>query len=125
MRGGSIPLLLGMPFAGKDLTYTKGVRTTMGSAIFADDVHAEVAVPVALLSAAGGILTGKTITHEFGNQPFTDGPLFGVTRNPWGREGTAGGSSGGAAAAVAAGLGPVALGTDGGGSIRIPAACCG
>jgi aspartyl-tRNA(Asn)/glutamyl-tRNA(Gln) amidotransferase subunit A len=109
----------------KDLTYTKGVRTTMGSAIFAENVPTEDAVPVARLKAAGAILMGKTTTPEFGHKPFTEGPLFGVTRNPWALDRTAGGSSGGAAAAVAAGLGPLALGTDGGGSIRIPAACCG
>ena len=97
----------------------------MGSHIFADQVPAEDAVPVRRLRDAGAILIGKTTTPEFGHKPLTDSPLFGVTRNPWDLSRTAGGSSGGAAAAVASGQGPLALGTDGGGSIRIPAACCG
>src|SRR5262247_266312 len=97
----------------------------MGSLIFADQVPVEDAVPVRRLREAGAILIGKTTTPEFGHKPFTDSPLFGVTRNPWNLARTAGGSSGGAAAAVASGQGPLALGTDGGGSIRIPAACCG
>jgi aspartyl-tRNA(Asn)/glutamyl-tRNA(Gln) amidotransferase subunit A len=97
----------------------------MGSLIFADHVPAEDAVPIRRLQAAGAILVGKTTTPEFGHKPLTDSPLFGTTRNPWNLSRTAGGSSGGAAAAVATGQGPLALGTDGGGSIRIPAACCG
>src|SRR4030095_12845320 len=71
------------------------------------------------------ILIAKTATPECAHKPFTDSPLFGATRNPWNLSRTAGGSSGGAAAAVASGQGPLALGTDGGVSIRIPAACCG
>jgi aspartyl-tRNA(Asn)/glutamyl-tRNA(Gln) amidotransferase subunit A len=97
----------------------------MGSLIFADQVPREDAVPVRRLREAGAILIGKTTTPELGHKPFTDSPLFGATRNPWDLSRTAGGSSGGAAAAVASGQGPLALGTDGGGSIRIPAACCG
>jgi aspartyl-tRNA(Asn)/glutamyl-tRNA(Gln) amidotransferase subunit A len=97
----------------------------MGSLIFADQVPTEDAVPVRRLREAGAILIGKTTTPEFGHKPLTDSPLFGVTRNPWDLSRTAGGSSGGAAAAVATGQGPLALGTDGGGSIRLPAACCG
>jgi aspartyl-tRNA(Asn)/glutamyl-tRNA(Gln) amidotransferase subunit A len=124
-RGDPLGLLHGIPFSVKDLTNTAGVRTTMGSALFADAVPAEDAVPVARLRAAGAILIGKTTTPEFGHKPFTDSPLTGATRNPWDTARTPGGSSGGAAAAVAAGLGPIALGTDGGGSVRIPAACCG
>jgi aspartyl-tRNA(Asn)/glutamyl-tRNA(Gln) amidotransferase subunit A len=77
------------------------------------------------LREAGAILIGKTTTPEFGHKPLTDSPLFGATRNPWDLSRTAGGSSGGAAAAVATGQGPLALGTDGGGSIRLPASCCG
>jgi aspartyl-tRNA(Asn)/glutamyl-tRNA(Gln) amidotransferase subunit A len=117
--------LHGVPFSVKDLLFTKGVRTTMGSFIFADQVPAADAVPVWRLRDAGAILIGKTTTPEFGHKPLTDSPLFGVTRNPWNLARTAGGSSGGAAAAVATGQGALALGTDGGGSIRIPAACCG
>lgn len=125
MAGGDVGPLHGVPFSVKDLLFTKGIRTTMGSLIFADQVPAEDAVPVRRLRAAGAILIGKTTTPEFGHKPLTDSPLFGATRNPWNRSRTAGGSSGGAAAAVATGQGPLALGTDGGGSIRIPAACCG
>ena len=125
MTGDPLPPLHGVPFSVKDLLFTAGVRTTMGSAIFADQVPAEDAVPVRRLRGAGAILIGKTTTPEFGHKPLTDSPLFGVTRNPWNLSRTAGGSSGGAAAAVATGQGPLALGTDGGGSIRIPAACCG
>ena len=97
----------------------------MGSLIFADQVPGEDAVPVRRLREAGAILVGKTTTPEFGHKPLTDSPLFGATRNPWDLSRTAGGSSGGAAAAVATGQGPLALGTDGGGSIRLPASCCG
>jgi aspartyl-tRNA(Asn)/glutamyl-tRNA(Gln) amidotransferase subunit A len=125
MAGGDVGPLHGVPFSVKDLLFTRGTRTTMGSLIFADQVPAEDAVPVRRLREAGAILIGKTTTPEFGHKPLTDSPLFGVTRNPWDLSRTAGGSSGGAAAAVATGQGPLALGTDGGGSIRIPAACCG
>ena len=78
----------------------------------------------ARLRAAGAIIIGKTTTPEFGVKGLTDGPSFGTTRNPWNLDRTSGGSSGGAAAAVAAGLGPLGLGTDGAGSVRGPAACC-
>ncbi len=125
MRRDASGSLYGVPFSVKDLTYTKGVRTTMGSPIFETFVPDEDAVPVERLKRAGAILIGKTTTPEFGHKPYTDGPLFGVTRNPWRQDRTCGGSSGGAAAALASGMGPLALGTDGGGSIRIPAACCG
>ena len=125
MGGERLGPLHGVPFSVKDLLYTKGAPATMGSLIFADQIPAEDAVPVARLRAAGAILVGKTTTPEFGHKPLTDSPLFGATRNPWDLSKTAGGSSGGAAAAVATGQGPLALGTDGGGSIRIPAACCG
>ena len=125
MAGRELGPFHGVPFSVKDLLFTQGVRTTMGSLIFADQVPAEDAVPVRRLREAGAILIGKTTTPEFGHKPLTDSPLFGATRNPWNLSRTAGGSSGGAAAAVASGQGPLALGTDGGGSIRIPAACCG
>ena len=125
MAGESLGPLHGVPFSVKDLLFTQGVRTTMGSLIFADQVPGEDAVPVRRLREAGAILVGKTTTPEFGHKPLTDSPLFGATRNPWDLSRTAGGSSGGAAAAVATGQGPLALGTDGGGSIRLPAACCG
>jgi aspartyl-tRNA(Asn)/glutamyl-tRNA(Gln) amidotransferase subunit A len=125
MRGDPLGPLHGVPFAVKDLVATAGVRTTSGSVALADNVPAVDAPAVARLKAAGAILFGKTTTPEFGHKCFTDAPLFGRTANPWDLSHTAGGSSGGAAAAVAAGLGPIGIGTDGGGSSRIPAACCG
>ncbi|MBQ0820163.1 amidase [Microvirga sp. HBU67558] len=125
MSGAPLGPLHGIPFSVKDLTNTEGVATTQGSALFADTVPSADAVAVARARAAGAILIGKTTTPEFGHKPFTEGPFFGRTLNPWSHDHTCGGSSGGAAVAVAAGMGPLALGTDGGGSIRIPAACCG
>ncbi len=125
MRGEATGPLFGVPFAVKDLVNTAGVRTTFGSVAFADNVPAADSVAVARLKAAGAILVGKTTTPEFGHKCFTEAPLFGRTVNPWNVTRTCGGSSGGAAAAVAAGLAPIGIGTDGGGSSRIPAACCG
>lgn len=125
MRGDTLGPLHGVPFAVKDLVGTAGVRTTSGSVALSDNVPASDAPAVARLKAAGAILVGKTTTPEFGHKCFTDAPLFGRTANPWDPARTPGGSSGGAAAAVAAGLGPIGVGTDGGGSSRIPAACCG
>lgn len=125
MKGEPLPPLHGVPFSVKDLTNTEGVATTQGSALFANHVPTEDAVSVARMRRAGAILIGKTTTPEFGHKPMTEGPFFGLTLNPWNREHTCGASSGGAAVAVAAHIGPIALGSDGGGSIRIPAACCG
>jgi aspartyl-tRNA(Asn)/glutamyl-tRNA(Gln) amidotransferase subunit A len=125
VRGDLLRPLQGIPFSVKDLVDTKGVRTTYGSQIFADHVPTVDAVAVARLKAAGAILIGKTTTPEFGQKGLTDAPLFGRTRNAWHADRTCGGSSGGAAVAVAAGLGPIAVATDGGGSTRIPAACNG
>lgn len=125
MRGETLGSLHGIPFSVKDLTNTEGVATTQGSALFADNIPKADAVAVARARAAGAILIGKTTTPEFGHKPFTEGPFFGRTLNPASHAHTCGGSSGGAAVAVAAGMGQLALGTDGGGSIRIPAACCG
>ena len=124
-KGDALGPLHGIPFSVKDLTFTEGVRTTMGSHIHADFVPTEDAVPVARLKRAGAILVGKTTTPEYGHKPMTEAPLFGRTLNPWNPDFTCGGSSGGSAVAVAAGMGPLALGTDGGGSVRIPASCCG
>jgi aspartyl-tRNA(Asn)/glutamyl-tRNA(Gln) amidotransferase subunit A len=101
------------------------VRTTFASVALAENVPAADSPSVARLKAAGATLIGKTTTPEFGHKCFTEAPLFGRTANPWDLSRTSGGSSGGAAAAVAAGLGPIGIGTDGGGSSRIPAACCG
>jgi aspartyl-tRNA(Asn)/glutamyl-tRNA(Gln) amidotransferase subunit A len=105
--------------------YTRGVRTTGGSRLFADLVPEEDTVAVGRLKAAGAVILGKTNTSELGHKALGDSPLFGATRNPWDPSCTPGGSSAGAAVAVASGLGPVALGTDGGGSVRIPAGFCG
>ncbi len=124
-RGDPVGPLAGVPVSIKDLLLTKGIRTTRGSLLDADYVPTEDAPVVERLHAAGAILLGKTNTPELGWKAATDNRLFGPTRNPWNPERTAGGSSGGAAAAVAAGLGPLAIGTDGGGSIRIPASFCG
>ncbi|MBE0480024.1 MAG: amidase [Dehalococcoidia bacterium] len=125
MRKREIGPLHGIPVSFKDLIHTAGIRTTLGSRLFADLVPGEDAVLVARLKQAGAIVLGKTNTPEFGYKPLTENPLFGITRNPWNLDRTPGGSSGGAAAAVAAGLGPLAVGNDGGGSIRIPSSCCG
>jgi aspartyl-tRNA(Asn)/glutamyl-tRNA(Gln) amidotransferase subunit A len=118
--------LHGIPVSIKDQVDVAGVPTRHGSAIHAGaDPAVEDDVLVARLRAAGAIVYAKTHLPEFGHKGLTDGPAFGTTRNPWDPTRTTGGSSGGAAAAVALGLGPLALGTDGAGSIRIPAACCG
>jgi len=120
-----LPPLHGVPIAIKDLTVTKGVRTTFGSAAFADFVPPVDADVVALLRAAGTISLGKTTTSEFGLSLHAETEVAPPARNPWSLSHTAGGSSGGAAAAVAAGLLPVAQGNDGGGSVRIPSSICG
>jgi amidase len=122
---GQLPALLGVPTAIKDLTLTAGVRTTFGSAAFADFVPPVDSDVVALLRAAGTISLGKTNTPEFGTSLYTESQVAPPARNPWDPYYSAGGSSGGSAAAVAAGLVPFAQGSDGGGSIRIPAAICG
>jgi Asp-tRNA(Asn)/Glu-tRNA(Gln) amidotransferase A subunit family amidase len=124
-RSATLGPLHGVPFSVKDLIITKGLRTTFGTPLYRDNVPAEDAPSVARMKAAGAILLGKTNTPTLGWVGITDNLLFGLTRNPWGLERTPGGSSGGAGAAVAAGLAPLALGTDGGGSIRKPAAFCG
>jgi amidase len=115
----------GVPTAIKDLTPTAGVRTTMGSATMRDHVPAVDAYLVRLMRDAGFVSLGKTNTPEFGLSSYTDNDLVGPARTPWDLTRNAGGSSGGAAAAVAAGLVAVAQGSDGGGSIRIPASSCG
>lgn len=115
----------GVPIALKDLDTTAGIRTTFSSPAFAQHVPDFDVAHVAKLKAAGFIVLGKTNTPEFGTTAFTDSALNGPCRTPWDRGRNAGGSSGGAAAAVAAGLVGIAQGSDGGGSIRIPASCCG
>ena len=116
--------LHGVPFSVKDNLVTAGVRTTWGSRAFADHVPERDATVVARMRAAGGILLGKTTTPEYAHSIGAWSELAGLTRNPWSAEHTAAGSSSGAAAAVAAGLGPLAVATDAGASTRLPAACC-
>lgn len=123
--GGPHRPLAGVPTAIKDLTLTAGVRTTFGSAAFANFVPPVDADVVRLMRDAGLVSLGKTTTSELGCSLYSEGAVAPPARNPWGLDFTAGGSSGGAAAAVAAGLVPVAQGSDGGGSLRIPAAICG
>jgi aspartyl-tRNA(Asn)/glutamyl-tRNA(Gln) amidotransferase subunit A len=125
LQGKPLGLLHGIPYAAKDLVNTAGVRTTFGSLLHEDNVPKEDAVATARMKQAGAILFGKTTTPEFGHKALTDGPLFGRTRNAWSAERTSAGSSGGAAVAVAAGIGPIGVATDGGGSTRIPAAANG
>ena len=117
--------LHGIPAAAKDLFETRGVRTTAGSRIFADFTPDRDAAAIERLAAAGAVLVGKTNLHELAYGITSNNPHFGAVRNPWDLGRIAGGSSGGSAAAVAAGLVFLALGTDTGGSIRIPASFCG
>ena len=125
LGGKPLGLLHGIPFTVKDIVNTKGVRTTFGAVPYKDNVPDQDAVAVERMRAQGAILIGKTTTPEFGTKCLTDSPLFGRTRNAWSAARSSGGSSGGAAVAVATGLAPLAIATDGGGSTRIPAACNG
>jgi amidase len=125
LSAGSSRPLLGIPIPIKDLNETAGIRTTYSSRAYADYIPDRDAAVVSRLKGAGAIVIGKTNSSEFGTWPVAESDLNGSCRNPWNTELTAGGSSGGAAAAVAAGLSPAAQGSDGGGSIRIPASCCG
>jgi amidase len=124
-RGAALPPLHGVPVSIKDLTPTKRIRTTWGSKIFEHHVPDEDALVVRRLKAAGAIVVGKTNTPEFGAGANTFNAVFGATRNPWNPAFTCGGSSGGAGVALATGMGPIAQGSDLGGSLRIPAAFCG
>lgn len=124
-QGETLGPLHGVPLHVKDLVNTAGVRTTFGSFIHEHNVPTKDQVSVARLKAAGAILFGKTTTPEFGHMCWTEAPLFGRTPNAWDSTRTAGGSSGGAAVACAAGIGPLAIATDAGGSTRIPAAANG
>ncbi len=125
MAGEPLGPLHGVPVSIKDNLWSAGDRTTFGSRLFAEFVAPEDAPSVAGLRAAGAIFVGRTNLPEFAWRGSTDNPLFGESRNPWDLTRTPGGSTGGGAAAVAAGLGPLALGSDGAGSIRIPASFCG
>ena len=122
---GDAPPLAGIPISIKDLTPTRGIRTARGSLLDPDWVPDEDAPVVERLYAAGAVMLGKTNTPELGWKGDSGNRVFGPSFNPWDLTKTPGGSSGGAAAAVAAGLGPLAQGSDGAGSIRIPAAFCG
>ena len=117
--------LLGLPTAIKDLVPTKGIRTTFGSPIFADNIPDFDALIVERIRDAGAVVIGKTNTPEFGAGSQTFNPVFGKTRNPWDHTRTCGGSSGGAATALASGMLPIADGSDLGGSLRNPASFCG
>ena len=123
--GAPLGLLHGIPFSAKDLMAVGGLPYASGSRAMKDSVAPTDAPAVERAKAAGAILIGKTTTSEFGCKPVGDSPLTGITRHPWNLNKTPGGSSAGAAASVAAGVTPVALGTDGGGSIRIPCAFSG
>jgi len=124
-RGRWLGPLHGIPVAIKDNIWTRGVHTTAGSKILVDFVPQEDAALVARLRSAGAIVMGKTNLHEFAYGVTSNNAHYGAVRNPWDLERIPGGSSGGSAAALAAGLCSAAIGTDTGGSIRIPSACCG
>ena len=124
--GGDPGPLAGIPIGVKDLEDAAGYVTTHGSAAYAEDPPAtHNSALVARLVAAGCVVVGKTNTPELGWKPDTENPVFGATLNPWNLDHSPGGSSGGSAAAIAAGMVPLATGSDGGGSIRIPSSCCG
>jgi amidase len=124
-RSATLPPLHGVPVSIKDLFATKGIRTTWGSLIYKNYIPDADDLAVQRLKAAGAIVVGKTNTPEFGAGGNTFNAVFGATRNPWNPALTCGGSSGGAAVAVATGMGPIAQGSDLGGSLRVPAAFCG
>jgi Asp-tRNA(Asn)/Glu-tRNA(Gln) amidotransferase A subunit family amidase len=125
-RGDAVGPLAGIPFLVKDLEDAAGYRTTYGSALHADaPPAAQDSVLVARLKAAGAVVVGKSNTPAFGFKGLTENIPFGATRNPWSLDYHAGGSSGGSGSALAGGMVPLATGSDGGGSIRIPAAVCG
>lgn len=123
LRGDELGPLHGVPFSAKDMLQTAGIPTSYGTLALKDNVPGSDCAVIRRMKNAGAILVGKTTTPEFASGCLTESPLFGRTRNVWHPERAAGGSSGGAAVSVAAGLVPVALATDSGGSTRIPAAC--
>ncbi|MBX9739530.1 MAG: amidase [Beijerinckiaceae bacterium] len=125
MRGEKLGALHGLPVVIKDVTLTKGMRTTFGSPLYADFIPQEDAEPVARLRRAGAIVLGKTNTPEFAAGANTINEVFGVTRNPWDPTRSPAGSSGGSAVSAATGMSALAHGTDFGCSIRIPASFCG
>ena len=123
--GGKVGPLAGVPIGIKDLVATRGIRTAMGSKAYEDFVPDEDDIVVERLKAADAVIIGKTNVPEFGYSGVGHNPVFETTRNPWDPAMTPGGSSAGSGAAVAAGMGPIAVGSDGGGSVRIPSAHCG
>ena len=123
-EGGPVGPLHGLPIAVKDLSATRGIRTTLGSEIYANQVPDFDSLLVQRMKAAGALVIGKTNTPEFGTGSHTFNSVFGTTHNPWDLSKSAGGSSGGAAAALASGMLPLADGSDMGGSLRNPAAFC-
>jgi aspartyl-tRNA(Asn)/glutamyl-tRNA(Gln) amidotransferase subunit A len=123
--GSTVGKLAGVPVSIKDLVYVAGVRALGGAPANKDLVPSVDSAAVSALKSAGAIVTCKTTTCESGYKLTADSPVSGVTRNPWNKDRTSGGSSGGAAASIAAGCGPLAIGTDGVGSIRVPSAFCG
>ncbi|MHA2394660.1 MAG: amidase [Promethearchaeota archaeon] len=124
-KEGNLGLLNGIPTSIKDLMDTKGILTTYGSKLYENNIPEQNEVAVQRLIDSGCVILGKTNTPEFGSIALTNNKIFGETKNPWNTEMNSGGSSGGAASSVAGGLGPLALGSDGGGSIRVPSSCCG
>lgn len=125
MRGDQLGPLHGVPLHVKDNLFVAGSRTTFGSKLMEANVTSEDCPAVERLRKAGMIVIGRTNSPEYGWKGVTDNRVFGISRNPWNTDLTPGGSSGGASAAVAAGMGPIGLGTDGGGSLRIPASFSG
>jgi len=125
LAGDKLGRLAGVPVSVKDLVLTAGLTTAMGSIAYRDFVPEEDDVVVERLKAADAVILGKTNVSEFGYSAVGHNPVFETTRNPWNPDLTPGGSSAGAGAAVASGMGPLAIGSDGGGSVRIPASLCG
>jgi aspartyl-tRNA(Asn)/glutamyl-tRNA(Gln) amidotransferase subunit A len=125
LRGRYIGPLHGIPYAAKDLFFVKGIRNTCGSKILTDFIPSYDAAVIERLSSAGAVLLGKLNMHEFANGPTSVNPHYGPVHNPWDFQRISGGSSGGSAAALVASFALLTLGTDTGGSIRIPAALCG
>jgi len=125
MKGAELGPLHGVPVSIKDLMFTRGIRTVGGTKTYEDFIPEQDAICVERLKSAGAIIVGKTNTPQSGWVAITDNLVFGPTRNPWNLERTSGGSSGGAASAMSACMAPLAVGSDGGGSIRIPSNFCG